>query len=104
MDRVWYCGRFGVYWSHFGLNRQPFRPVVDPDTFFPSPSHECALTALAAGFARRDSAVLIDGKIGVGKSLVVRKWLEQLEPDVPRIILPNAHAERPAALHQSILF
>jgi type II secretory pathway predicted ATPase ExeA len=94
----------GVYWSHFGLERQPFRPAVDPDAYFPSPTHEEALAALAAGFARRDPIVSIDGRMGVGKSLVARKWLEHLLPDVQRVVLPNACAERPAALHQAILF
>ena len=78
--------------------------MVDPDTFFSSPSHDSALNALAGGFARRDPAVLIDGTIGVGKSFVARKWLEQLPPEVPRIVLPNAHAEKPASLLQAILF
>jgi type II secretory pathway predicted ATPase ExeA len=93
-----------VYWSHFGLERQPFRPAVDPDSYFPAPTHEEAIAALAAGFARRDPIVLIDGGIGVGKSLVARKWLEHLLTDVPRVILPNAHAERPSGLLQAILF
>ncbi len=93
-----------MYWSHFGLERQPFRPAVDPEGYFPAPSHEEAIAALAAGFSRRDPIVAIDGKMGVGKSLVARKWLEHLLPDVPRVVVPNAHAERPAALLQAILF
>ncbi len=97
-------GGVAVYWSHFSLERQPFRPAVDPDSYFPSPSHEEAIAALAAGFARRDPVVVIDGKMGVGKSLVARKWLEHLLPDVPRVVVPNAHAERPGALLQAILF
>jgi type II secretory pathway predicted ATPase ExeA len=40
----------------------------------------------------------------VGKSIVARKWLDDLLPDVPRVLLPNAHAERPADLLQAILF
>ncbi len=93
-----------MYWSHFGLDRQPFRSAVDPDSYFPVPSHEEAIAALAGAFARRDAAVLIDGPAGVGKSLVSRKWLEHLLSDVPRVIVPNTHAERPAALLQAILF
>jgi type II secretory pathway predicted ATPase ExeA len=93
-----------VEWSHFGLDRQPFRPAVDPDSYFPAASHEAALAAVASGFARRDPAVLIDGPPGVGKTLVARKWLEHLLPDVPRVVVPNARAERPADLLQAILF
>lgn len=91
-------------WAHFGLDRQPFRPAVDPDSYFPAASHEAAIAAVAAGFARRDPVVLIDGPPGVGKSLVARKWLEHLLPDVPRVVIPNARAERPAELLQAILF
>ncbi len=91
-------------WSHFGMDRPPFRPAVDAAAYFASPSHAAALTALAAAFARRDPVVLIDGPSGVGKSLVARKWLDDLLPDVPRVLLPNARAERPADLLQAILF
>ncbi len=93
-----------VDWSHFGFNRPPFRPVVDPGSYFAAPSHEEALAGLAAGFARRDPVVLIDGKIGVGKSLVVSRWLEQLPESVTRLVVPNAFADKPAALLQAILF
>jgi type II secretory pathway predicted ATPase ExeA len=93
-----------VDWSHFGLDRQPFRPAVDPDSYFPAASHEAALAAVASAFARRDPAVLLDGPPGVGKSLVARKWLEHLLPDVPRVVIPNARAGHPAELLQAILF
>ena len=91
-------------WSHFGMDRPPFRPAVDPAAYFPVPAHDAALAAVAAAFARRDPLVLIDGPSGVGKSLVARKWLDDLLPDVPRVLLPNARAERPADLLQAILF
>ncbi|QJW93192.1 ExeA family protein [Frigoriglobus tundricola] len=91
-------------WSHFGLDRPAFRPAVDPAAYFSAPSHDAARAALAAAFARREPAVLIDGPAGVGKSLVARKWLDDLLPDVPRALLPNAYADRPADLLQAILF
>jgi type II secretory pathway predicted ATPase ExeA len=93
-----------VDWSHFGFDRQPFRPAVDPDSYFPAGGHEAALAAVAAGFARRDPVVLLDGPTGVGKSLVARKWLEHLLPDVPRVVLPGCRAAAPADLLQAILF
>ncbi len=91
-------------WSRFNLDRQPFRPAVDPDSYYPSPSHDAALASVAAGFARRDQVVLLDGPSGVGKTLVARKWLEHLLPDVPRVMLPSARAEKPSDLLQAILF
>ncbi|MBY0512917.1 MAG: AAA family ATPase, partial [Gemmataceae bacterium] len=91
-------------WSHYGLARPAFRAAVDTDAYFPAASHEAALAAVAAGFARRDPIVLIDGPAGVGKSTVARKWLEQLLPEVPRVVVPNVHAAKPADLLQAILF
>lgn len=94
----------GVEWSHFGLDRQPFRPAVDPAAYFPASSHEAARASLGEAFGRRDPIVLIDGAAGVGKTIVARKWLEDLVPDVPRVIIPNARAARPAELLQAMLF
>lgn len=91
-------------WSHFGMDRPPFRPSVDAAAYLPVPAHDAAFRALVAAFARRDPAVLIDGPSGVGKSTVARKWLDDLLPDVPRVLVPNARAERPADLLQAILF
>lgn len=91
-------------WSHFGADRPAFRPAVDPSAYYPAHSHEAARHALTAAFARREPAVLIDGDTGVGKSLVARKWLDDLMPLVPRVVLPTARAERAADLLQAILF
>lgn len=93
-----------VDWSHFGMDRPAFRPAVDPAAYFAAAPHEAARAALAAAFARREPAVLIDGASGVGKSLVARKWLDDLLPDVPRVLLPNARADKPADLLQAVLF
>ncbi len=91
-------------WSHFGMDRPPFRPAVDAAAYFPAPSHAAALAALVAAFGRRDPVVLIDGPSGVGKSLVARKWLDDLLPDVPRVMIPTGRADKPADLLQAILF
>ena len=91
-------------WSHFGMDRQPFRPAVDPESYFPAASHDAALITIADAFARRDTIVLLDGPPGVGKTLVARKWLEHLLPDVPRVVVPSARAECPTELLQAILF
>ncbi len=91
-------------WSQFGLDRAPFRPAVDAAGYFPAPSHEAVRAVLAASFARREPAVLIDGTPGTGKSLVVRIWLDDLLPDVPRVFIPSARASSPTELLQAILF
>jgi len=94
----------GMEWAQFGMDRQPFRAAVDPESYFPSAVHEAALAAIADSFARREPIVLIDGPTGVGKTLIVRKWLDHLLPDVTRLVIPNPRADRPSELHQAILF
>ncbi|MFM8273784.1 MAG: ExeA family protein [Gemmata sp.] len=91
-------------WSDYGMDRPPFRPAVDPGAYFPAPAHAGALTALVGAFSRRDPVVLIDGPSGVGKSLVARKWLDDLLPDLPRVLIPSGRAEKPADLLQAVLF
>lgn len=91
-------------WSHFGMTRRPFRPAVDTAAYFPAAAHEVALVAVTSAFARRDPVALIDGPPGTGKSLVARLWLERLPPQVPRVVLPNTGAVRPADVLQAILF
>jgi type II secretory pathway predicted ATPase ExeA len=93
-----------VDWSHYGMDRPPFRPAVDAGAYFPAPAHASALGALVGAFSRRDPVVLIDGPSGVGKSLVARKWLDDLLPDVPRVLIPSGRADKPADLLQAILF
>jgi type II secretory pathway predicted ATPase ExeA len=77
---------------------------VDTAAYYPAAAHEAALAAVAAAFARREAVTLIDGPPGIGKSLVARRWLECLPTAVPRVVLPNNHAARPADLLQAVLF
>lgn len=91
-------------WSQLGLARRPFRPAVDPAAYFPAAAHESALAGVAAAFARRDPAALVDGEAGVGKSLVARRWLDRLPAEVPRAVVANPHAAGPTDLLQAILF
>jgi type II secretory pathway predicted ATPase ExeA len=93
-----------VNWSRFGMNHRAFRPTVDTESYYPASAHEAAMTTVAGAFARRDPIVLLDGPPGTGKSLVARRWLQHLPPDVPRVVVPNVHAAQPAELLQAILF
>ena len=91
-------------WSHFGLTRRPFRPAVDTGSYFASASHEAALAGIDAAYERRETAALVHGEPGLGKSLVARLWLERLPEPTPRVLLANVQANSPPALLQAILF
>ncbi|MFO0849989.1 MAG: AAA family ATPase [Gemmataceae bacterium] len=88
----------------FGLTRRPFRPTPDTDAYFSAPSHDAALAGLRQAFAARDGLALVDGDPGSGKTLVALKFLEGLDADVPRVLVPAARFARPADLLQAILF
>jgi type II secretory pathway predicted ATPase ExeA len=90
--------------AHFGLTRRPFRPTPDTDAYFPAPAHEAALTALGRAYEARDGWALVDGEPGTGKTIVVRKFLDGLEPAVAPVFLPSSRFLRPADLYQAILF
>lgn len=91
-------------WSHFGIARRPYWPVVDTGSYFPAATHETALAGIGAAFARRDPVVLLDGPAGTGKSLIARLWLERLPEATSRIVLANLQSPSPADLLQAILF
>jgi len=90
--------------AHFGLTRRPFRPTADTDAYFASPSHDAAVEGLTSAFAARDGLALVDGSTGSGKTLAALKFLEGLENDVPRLLIPAPRFARAAEFFQAVLF
>lgn len=90
--------------AHFGLTRRPFRPTPDTDAYFPAATHEAALAGLRRAYDARDGLALVDGEPGTGKTIVVRKFLDGLDPAVGPVFLPATRFLRPADLYQAILF
>lgn len=90
--------------ARFGLTSRPFRPTPDTQLFGPTPTHAAALSALHEAYAAGEPVVLLDGEPGIGKSVTALKFLEGLDDQTPRLLLPCARFARPAELFQSILF
>ncbi len=88
----------------FGLTRRPFRPTPDTTLYFPGVTHELAGKALKQAFLDSQGIALLDGSPGLGKTIVAMRFLESLDSDVPRVIVPGVRFSRPADLYQSILF
>ena len=68
-----------MYQYFFGLSEKPFHTTPDPHFLFPSPSHQEALATLFYGVDQRQGFLTIIGEVGVGKTTVLRTFLEQLE-------------------------
>ena len=69
-----------MYQEFFGLNRTPFHITPDPDFLFLSRSHEEALASIIYGVDERKGFVVVLGDVGLGKTTILRYYLEELAP------------------------
>ncbi len=75
-----------MYASFYKLSKEPFHITPDPEFLFLSPSHKEALGSLIYGVQQRKGFVLITGEVGVGKTTIVRSYLENVEKNKLKII------------------
>jgi type II secretory pathway predicted ATPase ExeA len=66
-----------MYLKFYGFKREPFHITPDPEFLYPSPSHEDALGLMVYGVEQRKGFVVISGEVGVGKTTIVRTFLER---------------------------
>jgi len=65
-----------MYLSYYGFNKGPFHITPDPEFLFLSPTHKEALGAIIYGIEQRKGFVAITGEAGVGKTTILRSYLE----------------------------
>jgi general secretion pathway protein A len=75
-----------VYLSFYGLKRRPFHVTPDPEFLYLSPSHKEALAAIIYGIEERKGFVAVTGAVGVGKTTILRSYLESAERKRLKII------------------
>jgi general secretion pathway protein A len=68
-----------MYLKYYGLRKQPFHITPDPDFLYLSPSHKEAMSAIIYGIAQKKGFVAIIGAVGVGKTTILRSYLETAE-------------------------
>jgi general secretion pathway protein A len=66
-----------MYLKFYGFKREPFHITPDPEFLYPSPSHKEALGLMVYGVEQRKGFVVIAGEVGVGKTTIVRAFLER---------------------------
>jgi len=69
------------YASFYGLTSKPFQFNPDPKFYFPSEQHRRATAYLEYGMQQNEGFVIITGEFGVGKTTIVRRMLDNLDPD-----------------------
>jgi general secretion pathway protein A len=68
-----------MYLKYYGLKKQPFHITPDPEFLYLSPSHKEAMSAIIYGIAQKKGFVAIIGAVGVGKTTILRSYLEKAE-------------------------
>lgn len=67
-----------MYEKHFGLKSRPFRSRTDASGVFVGPAQVKLISSLKKAFAAGDAIVTVTGPVGVGKSTVVNRALENI--------------------------
>jgi general secretion pathway protein A len=75
-----------MYLGFYSLQKQPFHMTPDPEFLYLSPSHKEALAAIIYGIEERKGFVTITGAVGVGKTTILRSYLESAETKRLKII------------------
>lgn len=75
-----------MYANFYNLKKEPFHITPDPEFLFLSPSHKEALGSIIYGIGHKKGFVLITGEVGVGKTTIVRSYLENIDRSKLKII------------------
>ncbi len=68
-----------MYLDYYQLTKEPFNTTPNPEFLFLSPSHREALASIIYGVNHRKGFVAIIGEVGVGKTTILRSYLEQVD-------------------------
>ena len=75
-----------MYLNSYNLRKQPFHITPDPEFLYLSPSHKEALAAIIYGIEEKKGFVAIVGAVGVGKTTILRSYLEKADKKRLKII------------------
>lgn len=66
-----------MYLTFYGLKKEPFHTTPDPNFLYLSPTHKEAFGAIIYGIEQRKGFIAITGEVGVGKTTIIRAYLER---------------------------
>src|SRR6476660_78422 len=66
-----------MYIQFYGFTKEPFKTTPDTDFLFLSPSHKEALACIEYGIRQRKGFIAITGEVGVGKTMILRSYLDK---------------------------
>jgi MSHA biogenesis protein MshM len=78
-----------VYQTHFGLTEAPFGLTPNTGFYYGLPPHEEALQVLRVALTSGEGFIKVTGEVGTGKTLLLRKLLNELPASHQAAYLPN---------------
>ncbi|HLO78940.1 MAG TPA: AAA family ATPase [Magnetospirillum sp.] len=79
-----------MYKEFFNFSAEPFRVTPDPGFLYLTDQHKEALAAIIYGIAKRKGFVCISGEVGVGKTTILRSYLDSVdEPGLTFVYIYN---------------
>lgn len=67
-----------IYSKFFNLELNPFGETPDPDFYYDSHQHNCAITSLQASHRQGKGFCLLTGEVGTGKTLISRLFISSI--------------------------
>jgi general secretion pathway protein A len=80
-----------MYEDFYGFKEKPFALTPDPEYLYMSPQHESALTMLEYGLTLDGGITVVTGDVGSGKTTLIRRALQVLDPQFTVGIISNTH-------------
>lgn len=75
-----------MYLDFFKFKKSPFNITPDPDFLFLSPSHKEASASIFYGIETRKGFIAVTGEVGVGKTTILRSYLEATDSEKIKIV------------------
>src|SRR2546422_3805412 len=83
-----------MYTTFYGLRDLPFNVTTDPGCLYLNDCYQEAIAALDYGIEARKGFISLIGEAGTGKTTLLRRLLDTLEPNVRSVLL----------LHPTVVF
>ena len=93
-----------MYLEYWGLSEKPFENTPDPKFFYSSQMHQEALNRILYGVVNNKGCVLLTGEYGCGKTAMLRKVIESLDPHRFELALLNYPIFSPSEFLREVLF
>lgn len=89
------------WWGHFGLREPAFGLTPDTSFFFPALPHQDAYETLLYALSAGEGFLVVEGEVGTGKTLLLRRLLNSLPPRLQAAFVPNPGLD-PRGLYAAI--